>query len=101
MTSGEIDIKASRVPGWIVKDDNLLFREFRFKNFREGLDFVNRIGAIAEKEGHHPDILLSWGKVTVTLMTHTIHGLSENDFIMAAKISELYDSPGRGAAQGH
>jgi len=63
-------------------------REFKFKDFVESLEFVNRVGDLAETEGHHPDILLhSWNKVTVTLYTHSIGGLSENDYILAAKIN--------------
>ena len=71
--------------GWKVVDEHHLEKEFRFKDFREALDFTNRIGAIAEQEGHHPDIFLSWGKVKLELWTHSVGGLSENDFILAAK----------------
>ncbi|NMB08603.1 MAG: 4a-hydroxytetrahydrobiopterin dehydratase, partial [Tissierellia bacterium] len=60
-----------------------------FKNFKEALDFVNKVGELAEEEGHHPDIFLSWGKVIIQLWTHKIGGLHENDFILAAKIDEL------------
>jgi 4a-hydroxytetrahydrobiopterin dehydratase len=62
-----------------------LRKTYRFSNFVEALEFVNRIGKLAEEEGHHPDIFLTWGKVRVELWTHKINGLSENDFIMAAK----------------
>ena len=71
---------------WHVVEHHHLEREFRFKNFADALAFTNSIGSIAEAEGHHPDILLGWGKVVVTLWTHKINGLSENDFILAAKI---------------
>jgi len=65
-------------------------REFKFKDFVEALEFVNRVGDLAETEGHHPDILMhSWNKVVVTLYTHSIGGLSENDYILAAKINEV------------
>jgi len=65
-------------------------REFKFKDFVEALEFVNRVGDLAETEGHHPDILLhSWNKVLVTLYTHSIGGLSENDYILAAKINTI------------
>lgn len=60
-------------------------KEYRFPDFREALAFVNRLGEVAEQEGHHPDIYLTWGKVRVALSTHSIGGLSENDFILAAK----------------
>lgn len=76
--------------GWKVVNDHHLEKEYKFKNFAEALDFTNKIGAIAEEEGHHPDILLTWGKVQVVLWTHKIGGLSENDFIMAAKCDEIY-----------
>ncbi len=74
-------------PGWAVIDEHHLEREFTFKNFKEALAFVNKVGAIAEAEGHHPDIFLTWGKAKITLFTHKINGLSESDFIMAAKCS--------------
>ncbi len=70
--------------------DNQLYRKFVFKNFLEALSFVDKVGKLAESEGHHPDINLhNWNKVTLTLSTHAIKGLSENDFIMAVKIDQL------------
>lgn len=72
-----------------VIDETKLERLYRFKNFKDALAFVNQVGDIAEEEGHHPDIELSWGKAKVTLLTHKIKGLSRNDFIMAAKIDKL------------
>jgi 4a-hydroxytetrahydrobiopterin dehydratase len=75
---------------WLLINDKQLERSFTFKNFKEALAFVNKVAAIAEEEGHHPDIALSWGKVTIRLWTHAIGGLSENDFILAAKIDTLY-----------
>lgn len=78
------------VPRWTVEKDHHLQREFRFPDFKQALDFVNRVGAVAEEQGHHPDILLSWGKAGITLWTHKIDGLTESDFIMAAKIDRLY-----------
>ncbi len=77
------------VPEWSVLNEHHLRREFRFPDFKQALDFVNRVGAIAEEQGHHPDILLMWGKVEITLWTHKINGLTESDFIMAAKIDRL------------
>lgn len=75
------------VPGWSMAQDSLsIHRDYTFKDFAEALAFVNKVGAIAESEGHHPDINLGWGKVGLTLMTHAIKGLSENDFILAYKI---------------
>ncbi len=64
-------------------------KKFKFKDFAEAMKFVNKVAAIAEEEGHHPDIKISWNKVTLQLTTHAIKGLSENDFIMAAKIDTL------------
>ena len=76
-------------PDWKSIKDKKIFREFQFKNFTIALDFVNLIGKIAEEEGHHPDIFLSWGKVRVEIWTHKIEALSENDFILAAKIDKV------------
>jgi 4a-hydroxytetrahydrobiopterin dehydratase len=72
--------------GWTLVNEHHLLREFSFKNFQEALAFTNQVGALAEEHQHHPDIYLSWGKVRVELWTHKIDGLSENDFILAAKI---------------
>ena len=76
-------------PGWQLVDEHHLEREFKFKNFREALDFTNKVGELAEAQGHHPDIYLAWGKVKVTLWTHKVDGLTESDFIMAAKVDQL------------
>lgn len=77
------------VPGWSLIGDERLHRTYKFPDFKTALDFVNRVGAVAEEEGHHPDLLLTWGKVEATIYTHAIGGLSESDFILAAKISKL------------
>jgi 4a-hydroxytetrahydrobiopterin dehydratase len=74
---------------WTVDNEHHIHREFRFPDFKQALDFVNRVGALAEEQGHHPDILLAWGKAGITLWTHKIDGLTESDFIMAAKIDRL------------
>lgn len=66
-----------------------LEKEFSFANFREALDFTNRIGALAEAQGHHPDIYLAWGKVKATIWTHKVDGLTESDFVFAAKVDAL------------
>jgi len=71
--------------GWQIVNEHQLEKEFTFKNFRDALAFVNRIGEIAEAEGHHPDLFLAWGKVKITTWTHKIDGLTESDFILAAK----------------
>jgi 4a-hydroxytetrahydrobiopterin dehydratase len=77
------------VPAWTIVNEHHIHREFRFPDFKQALDFVNRVGALAEEQGHHPDILLAWGKAGITLWTHKIDGLTESDFIMAAKIDGL------------
>lgn len=74
---------------WQVVDDHHLEKEFRFDDFAGALAFVNRVGELAEAEGHHPDVYLTWGKVRLRIWTHAIDGLSENDFVLAAKIEEL------------
>ena len=75
--------------GWIVVDGHHLEKEYRFQDFREALDFTNKIGEMAEEQDHHPDILLTWGTVKVTIWTHKIDGLTESDFIFAAKADVL------------
>ena len=75
--------------GWKVIDNHHLECEWAFKDFKEALDFTNKVGEVAENEGHHPDIYLAWGKVKVTLWTHKINGLTESDFILAAKTDLL------------
>ena len=77
--------------GWEVVEGKKLVRGFKFKNFAEALAFVDRVGAIAEAEGHHPDICFGWGRAEVDIWTHKIGGLSEADFILAAKISKVYE----------
>lgn len=79
----------AEVPAWGVEREHHLTREYAFPDFRTALDFTQKVGLLAEEEGHHPDIHLSWGKVGIELWTHAVHGLSENDFILAAKIEAL------------
>jgi 4a-hydroxytetrahydrobiopterin dehydratase len=92
VTEVEINELKPQIPQWIfVERDGIqrLERVFRFRNFADALNFTNRIGAMAEEEGHHPAMLTEWGRVTVTLWTHKIGGLHRNDFIMAAKLDSL------------
>jgi 4a-hydroxytetrahydrobiopterin dehydratase len=89
MTGKELERMLKLVPGWKAVDEHHITRIFTFPDFKQALEFVNRVGAVAEQQGHHPDILLTWGKVEITLWTHKINGLSESDFIMAAKIDRL------------
>lgn len=81
----EIEKLQQELTGWSVIDNHHLEKEFHFKNFVEALDFTNAVGKLAEDEGHHPDIYLTWGKVKIKIWTHKIDGLHENDFILAAK----------------
>jgi 4a-hydroxytetrahydrobiopterin dehydratase len=90
LKGAELEKLHKSVPLWTVADEHHLQREFRFPDFKQALDFVNRVGALAEEQGHHPDILLAWGKAGITLWTHKIDGLTESDFIMAAKIDRLH-----------
>jgi len=85
----EVEKLHNMVPRWTVVKDHHIQREYKFPDFKEALEFVNRVGALAEEQGHHPDILLAWGKAEITLWTHKIDGLTESDFIMAAKIDRL------------
>ncbi len=75
--------------GWKVVAEHHLEREYPFKDFREALAFTNRVGELAEAQGHHPDIYLAWGKVKLTLWTHKINGLTESDFVFAATADRL------------
>jgi 4a-hydroxytetrahydrobiopterin dehydratase len=75
--------------GWKVVNEHHLEKEFAFKNFREALAFTNKVGELAEEQGHHPDIALSWGRVKITIWTHKIDGLTESDFILAAKVDRV------------
>jgi 4a-hydroxytetrahydrobiopterin dehydratase len=85
----ELDALKRQVQGWEVVSEHHLNKSFTFPDFQQALDFVNRVGAVAEEQGHHPDIYLTWGKVEITLWTHKIDGLTESDFIMASKIDRL------------
>jgi len=80
---------AKQLKGWRVVDEHHLEKEYKFKDFREALDFTNEVGELAEDQGHHPDIYLSWGSVKLSIWTHKIDGLTESDFVMAAKVDEL------------
>ena len=88
----EVEKLKPEIPGWEVVGGHHLSRNFTFPDFKTALDFVNRVGAVAEEEGHHPDLCLSWGKVDVTTWTHKIDGLTESDFILAAKINRLHQN---------
>jgi 4a-hydroxytetrahydrobiopterin dehydratase len=85
----ELHNLSHQLPNWEVVNDHHIRRSFKFPDFQKALDFVNRVGAIAEELGHHPEILLSWGKAEITAWTHAMNGLTERDFILAAKIDEI------------
>lgn len=89
LSGKDLENFAKQVPQWKVINAHHIARTFVFPDFKQALAFVNKVGAIAEEQGHHPDILLSWGKAEVTTWTHKIDGLTESDFILAAKIDEL------------
>ena len=77
--------------GWGVIEEHHLEKEYKFKDFKQALGFVNKVGELAEAEGHHPDIYLSWGKVILEIWTHKINGLHENDFVLAAKADKIFN----------
>lgn len=81
---------AEQLPDWKIVEEHHVSKSFAFADFKTGLDFVNCVGAVAEEEGHHPDLCLEWGKVEVRIYTHVAHGLTESDFVLAAKIDRIY-----------
>jgi len=85
LTDEEIAPLLAQLEGWSVIDNHHLEKQYKLKNFIEALALVNRIGAIAEEQNHHPDLFLAWGKVGVKIWTHKINGLTESDFVFAAK----------------
>ena len=84
-----LDELRRQISGWEVVEEHHLRRRFRFKNFREALDFVNKVGELAEEQGHHPDVGFGWGYAEVTVWTHKIDGLTESDFVFAAKVDHI------------
>jgi 4a-hydroxytetrahydrobiopterin dehydratase len=93
LAGAELSRFTAQLPDWKVIESHQLERAFKFPDFVSALAFVNQIGAVAEREGHHPDLKLGWGRVEVMTYTHAINGLSESDFILAAKIDQLYHQP--------
>jgi 4a-hydroxytetrahydrobiopterin dehydratase len=90
LSHGEAERLLRRLaPGWRIDNKGRIVKEYFFKNFAEALEFVNRIGALSERERHHPELHLSWGLVRVVFWTHKIGGLQRSDFILAAKIEEI------------
>ncbi len=89
LTREQIEPYLPQVPRWELIENKMIRKKFKFKDFKEAMAFVNKVAGLAEEEGHHPDIHVSWNKVTLELSTHAIKGLSGNDFIVAAKIEKL------------
>lgn len=89
LTGAAAKLLLDDLDGWRLVDDHELRKVFVFPDFVSALGFVNAVGELAEQEGHHPDVHLSWGRVELELLTHAIGGLSENDFILAAKIDRM------------
>ena len=86
----DLDALLARLGGeWNVIQEHHLRKEYKFKDFRQALEFVNRVGVVAEEQGHHPDIHLAWGKVVIEMWTHKIDGLTESDFVLAAKADRV------------
>jgi 4a-hydroxytetrahydrobiopterin dehydratase len=92
LTQAEAERFQSQTPNWDLRDDShRIERTFRFRNFREALNFVRDVGDLAETEGHHPDVSFGWGYAAISLPTKKIKGLHENDFIMASKFDSMFD----------
>lgn len=89
LKAAEIAQYLRQTPEWQVVNDHHLVREFRFPDFLKALAATNRVGKVAEEQGHHPDLHLGWGRLKVEIWTHKIDGLTESDFILAAKIDEI------------
>ena len=89
LSDGEISSYLSKVQGWSFIEHHHISKTFNFPDFVSALSFVNKVGEIAEAEGHHPDIYLTWGKALIDIWSHIANGLTENDFILAAKIDKL------------
>jgi 4a-hydroxytetrahydrobiopterin dehydratase len=94
LTPEQVAALLTQVEGWKVVENHHLAKRYGLKNFAEALALVNRIGAIAEEQGHHPDLALAWGRVEVEIWTHKIDGLTESDFILAAKCDQVYRGVG-------
>src|ERR1700693_876599 len=90
LKGAELASLQKQVDGWNVIEEHHITRTLKFPDFRQALTFVNQVGELAEQQGHHPDIFLAWGRVDITIWTHKIDGLTESDFILAAKIDRLY-----------
>ena len=90
LTEDEFAPLLNQLECWLVIENHHLRRDFGFPDFVQALEFVNKVGALAEEQGHHPDIHLTWGRVDIEIWTHKINGLTESDFVLAAKIDRIY-----------
>lgn len=90
LNAAEIAPLLEQLDDWTSVDEHHLEKEFGFSDFKEALSYVNRVGQMAEEQGHHPDIFLAWGRVMIQIWTHKINGLTESDFVFAAKCDALY-----------
>lgn len=90
LKGSDLENLGGQLPAWKIVNEHHIARAFAFPDFRQALAFVDKVGALAEEQGHHPDIFLAWGKVEITIWTHKIDGLTESDFILAAKIDRLH-----------
>jgi 4a-hydroxytetrahydrobiopterin dehydratase len=95
LKGNEIKELWAQLQDWQVVNEHHLEKAFEFKNFRQALSFVNHVGELAEEQGHHPDICFGWGRADITIWTHKIDGLTESDFVLAAKIDKLTESKGQ------
>lgn len=89
MSGSDIATYITQLDGWEVAEEHHLKKLYKFRDFREALDFVKRVGELSEAQGHHPDICFAWGRAEITIWTHKIDGLTESDFVLAAKIDRL------------
>jgi 4a-hydroxytetrahydrobiopterin dehydratase len=89
LAGAELATLQKQLPGWDVVEGHHLKKVFQFPDFKQALAFVNKVGEIAEREGHHPEITFTWGKAEVTTWTHAVNGMTESDFILAAKIDKI------------
>jgi len=92
MAANEVGLLLPEIDGWQAPRNHHLTKTFKFPDFKAALAFVDRVGAMAEQQNHHPDLHLSWGRVTVEIWTHKIDGLTESDFVFAAKCDRLFSS---------
>ncbi|MCX8073489.1 MAG: 4a-hydroxytetrahydrobiopterin dehydratase [Candidatus Binatia bacterium] len=95
VSPSEFPTLLAELPGWQIVDDHHLYKRFQFPDFASALAAVQRVGAVAEAEGHHPDIGLRWGELELRIWTHVVGGLTENDFILAAKCEEAINNPSK------